>query len=327
MRLHTIATVASSFSALVMTAVCADEWSEAGKLIVRLDPFGGHSGMMLVNGGRIARLSMQLALSVFIVFAPLTVGAMDCPKVPPVPTLTAEDLDFQRSWQGVAKPYLSRYAVGSDKEPAYGRGYLDVLNAGGYYYDWVRQVILPLWRAPDAGLFYGWIHSGRVNPDHDASPYALTGAGLVETEYEHSSFIVHEALDDGWLRIRLKPGKNGEAWTHRCHLEIGKAKLAYKGWESFLREHGDWLHFRSPVPHALREQPDVNSPRVTMIGLDHKLALLELQGDWMRVVVEQPDQTCSSMAGRELKRSIHKGWIKWRDDKKGPWVWVYTRGC
>ena len=31
--------------------------------------------------------------------------------------------------------------------------------------------------------------------------------------------------DGGWLRIRLKPGVDGEAWTHQCLLGIGQANL------------------------------------------------------------------------------------------------------
>lgn len=273
-----------------------------------------------------SRLKAAFALLLFVVSPAYSIAA-ECPSVPPVPERTSEDMDYQNAWQGVAEPYIARYAVKGNEEPAYGVGYLDSLNTDNYYYDWVVHIILPLWKEPDAKAFYGWIHSGRVYPDHDASPYALTGAGLVETEYENSRFIVHEALDAGWLRIRLKPGEDGEAWTHQCHLDIGKAKLVYKGWESFLRAHGDWLHFRSRVPHSLREQPDVNSPRVTMIGLDHKLILHEFQGNWMRVTVEQPDRTCRSRPERELEASIHEGWVKWRDEEKGPWVWVYTRGC
>jgi hypothetical protein len=64
-----------------------------------------------------------------------------------------------------------------------------------------------------------------------------------------------------------------------------------------------------------------------MIGLDHKLIMVEVEGDWMRVKVEQPDLTCTGDSRSDLKPAMHEGWVKWRDEKKGPWVWVYTRGC
>lgn len=274
-----------------------------------------------------SRLRMTFALLLLLVLGSPDSEAAGCPVVPPVTARASGDMDFYTTWQHVDKPYLARYAVRSDEEPPFGVGYLDVLNADIYYYDWARNIVLPLWTKPDGQAFYGWIRSGRVYPVHNATPYALTGAGLVETGYEFSGFIVYEALDGGWLRIRLKPGENGDVWTHRCHLEIGAAKLAYNEWESFLRGHGDWLHFRSQVPHTLREEPDASSPRITMIGLDHKLVLREIHGDWMRVTVEQPDRTCNGGPERELRGSIHEGWVKWRDEENGPWVWVYTRGC
>lgn len=274
-----------------------------------------------------SRLRMTFTLTLLFVLGSPDADAAECPMVPAVHTRTSGDMDLYNSWQHVDEPYLARYAVRGDEEPPFGVGYLSVSNANKYYYDWARHIVLPLWTEPDEEAFYGWIHSGHVYPVHNSTPYALTGAGLVETEYEFSSFIVYEALDASWLRIRLKPGEDGEAWTHGCHLEIGAAKLAYHGWESFLRKHSNWLHFRSRVPHTLREEPNVNSPRVTMIGLDHKLVLRDIRGDWMRVTVEQPDRTCNGGRERERMGSIHKGWVKWRDDKNGPWVWVYTRGC
>jgi hypothetical protein len=37
------------------------------------------------------------------------------------------------------------------------------------------------------------------------------------------------------------------------------------------------------VPHILRTSASVESERVTTIGLDHKLVLLDIRGDWMKV--------------------------------------------
>ena len=261
----------------------------------------------------------------FIISAFSCALALDCPSIPPVPKPSAEDLAFQNSWQEVAEPYSIRYTVRNDEEAHYGIGHLYILSDHGYI--WPRDIILPLWASPNTDAFYGWAHSGRVYPDGVASAYELSGIGMVETDYESNSFIVWETFNDGWLRIKLKPAKGGDAWTHICHLEIGEAKLAFEGWESFLKKHGDWLHFRSQVPHYLREQPNEASASVTKIGLDHKLMFLEFKDDWMRVKVEQPDWTCNGASDEEFKGSIHEGWVKWRDEKIGPWVWIYTRGC
>lgn len=272
-------------------------------------------------------LRRPLVVSLLLALSPLSLEASECPTIPPVPEPTAEDLALQETWERVAEPSMARYAVRSGEEPSYGVGYLDLAKPEEHYYDWVRHVVLPLWAAPEEKSFYGWLRSARVEPEEGSSPYPLTGAGLVETDYEKSSFIVDEAREDGWLRIRLKPGKDGAAWAHRCHLAMGETKLVYKDWQAFLREHGDWLHFRTRVPHVLRAGPSIESPRVTMIGLGHKLILRELRGDWMRVIVEQPDWTCASEPEQEHEKSIHEGWVRWRDEEKGPWVWVYTRGC
>lgn len=266
-------------------------------------------------------------VSLLTVFGSPYVHAMDCPPVPPIPTPSPADLAFYNAWKSVAAPHSVRYTVRHDEEAPYGVGYLRVVETSPHYWNWPRSITLPLWKAPDAQSFYGWIHSGRVYPDAQASPYALTGIGMVETAYEYTSFFVQETAGNGWIRIKLKPGKDGDVWTHRCHLELGEVKLVYEGWASFLRQHGDWLHFRTQVPHSLREQPDVNSRRITKIGLNHKLILLDIKGDWMRVKVQQPDWTCTGQPDQAFKGSIHEGWVKWRDEKKGPWVWVYTRGC
>lgn len=263
----------------------------------------------------------------FVALLPLDVIAQDCPPIASPPPLTAAGLAFKKAWQSVAEPYVLRHAVKNSDKAYYGVGYLRVLNANNYFYDWPKNTTLPLWQAPDNKSFYGWLNAGRVYPGNKVKPYVLTGIGMVETEYEHNSFIVQQALGNGWLKIKLRPKGNTEIWTHQCHLAIGKVKLAYETWEVFLKKHGDWLHFRARVPHFLREQPDVNSPRITKIGIDHKLILQEFKGDWMRVKVQQPDLSCSGLPEENFKVSRHEGWVKWRDDNVGPWVWVYTRGC
>jgi hypothetical protein len=270
---------------------------------------------------------MRGACLLLLLLAAALANAATCPTAPPHAADPVADPESRDDWPGLAEPHLARYAVEGDDEPPYGVGYLHVTEDDEYSYDWPRHLVLPLWREPDERAFYGWITAGQVRPVDGQPPRALTGAGLVETSYEIASFIVYEATDGGWLRIRLEPGAGGEVWTHRCHLGLGRARLVYHDWASFLREHADWLHFRAQVPHTLRARPDIGSARVATIGLDHKLVLLEIVGDWMRVMVEQPDRTCDGLAGRHGEVSRHEGWVRWRDEARGPWVWVYTRGC
>lgn len=123
--------------------------------------------------------------------------------------------------------------------------------------------MLPVWDRPE-GAFSAWVYAGIVHPVDGRSPYRLTGAGMVEADYEHQTI-------------------------HR----IGKI--------------GDWLHFRARVPHALRAAPRERSRRITWIGLDHELTLIERRDDWLRVRVRQPAWTCVS-PGHEFKGRIDVGW-------------------
>lgn len=252
-------------------------------------------------------------------------AAEECPALPPLPELSAEDEALHASWKGVAEPYsVVHWAGGYDYAP-FGIGHLRVENASEHFYDWPRAIVLPVWSAPN-GTLSGWIRGGYVYPAAGGAPYALTGVGTVETDYEHQTFIVWEASGDGWLRIRLAPRAEGDVWINECHLRLGAAKLRYQGWADFIREHGDWLHFRAEVPHALREGPIVNSRRITWIGVDHEMTLLEMRGDWLRVRVRQPAWTCVG-SDQAFRGRVDEGWVKWRDDENGPWVWIYSRGC
>jgi hypothetical protein len=219
-------------------------------------------------------------------------------------------------------PYKITEAVAHHYDARFGLGMLEVLKGKDEHYsDWMFEVELPLWSAPDAKYPAGWILRGQVYTDTGVE--TLTGAGMVETDYEHESFIVWDTQTD-WLKLQLTNGLH--AWTHRCHLELPKAKLKLVTWQAFFRRNADWLHFRKPVPHVLRKSPGVDSVRVTTIGLDHKLVLLDIRGDWMEVEVEQPDLTCDGSDSDENRSTQHRGWVKWRDER-GPWVYIYTRGC
>lgn len=254
-----------------------------------------------------------------------TALAEECPQLPSLPELSAADKARHESWQSVAQPYSIVHTSGGYDHAPFGVGHLRVENESDYFYDWQRAVVMPLWTAPDGG-YYGWIRGGQVYSSETGESFPLTGIGMVETGYEHQTFIVWEVREEGWLKVSLKPGENGDAWINKCHLGLGPAKLVYQSWTDFIREHGDWLHFRADVPHALRAAPAKDSRRLTWIGTDHELALLEIQGDWMRVRVRQPAWTCVG-PDQPFKGREDEGWVKWRDQKSGPWVWIFSRGC
>lgn len=266
-----------------------------------------------------------LILSLALITIPaIEAIAANCPTLPEPPQTTKQETDFRAAWQWVSEPYsIYEYAGSRDQSPL-GIGHLKIDYTDDGYYDWPRKIALPIWDHPD-GSVLAWIRSGLVIPTDGAAAFPLSGAGMVETDYEQLTFVVIEEAGD-WLRLRFKVGEGGVGWVHRCHLQLGKIHLSYQSWQELLTEKGDWLHFRTDVVHSLRAEPSAASSRVTTIGLDHKLKMLKIEGDWMQVEVTQPDWTCT---GPDLpfEGTTHKGWVKWRDDRTGPWVWYYTRGC
>ena len=226
----------------------------------------------------------------------------------------------QHSASRTLKPYSISQTVPHYYDAPLGLGILEVADNGkDHFYDWMFELELPLWAGPDTARPLGWLKQGLVLGAPPATP--ISGAGMVETGYEHTGFIIWEIRND-WFKIKL--AKGAFAWTHRCHLGSSKIHLNYVSWPKFLRRHGNWLHFRKPVTHRLRAAPNLTARRVTTIGLNHKLVLLDIKGDWMKVDVSQPDLTCGGTQHAQPLR--HRGWVKWRDSA-GPWVYFYTRGC
>ena len=277
----------------------------------------------LGNFGRSSQSPKGVPILVFLclVFGPaLEAMASDCPT----PAMRRANLaqSAQLPEPRTLKPYAITRTVAHYYDAPLGLGFLKVSESKNkHFYDWMFELSLPLWRTADASRPLGWLTGGKIYKESGAE--ALTGFGMVETSYEHTSFIVWEARK-GWLKLRLTKGLY--AWTHQCHLKTAKIRLDYVPWRVFLSRHADWLHFRKPVPHKLRSSPDAGSAPVTTIGLNHKLVLLDFQGDWMKVKVEQPDLTCGGPGPGKVRPIRHHGWVKWRDDK-GPWVFIYTRGC
>jgi hypothetical protein len=275
-----------------------------------------------VDPGRVGRW----LLAVVLLAPALAWASLDCPPLPgQVPAPPPPRVPTAVPWDGLAAPRSAVDWHGGYDDAPFGVGHLPVENADKHFYDWPRALVLPLWSRPE-GPFLAWLQAARVHPVDGSPSSPLTGAGLVETGYEHLTFIVMATRGDGWLQLRLAPGDNGTAWTHACHLGLGPVKLNYQPWKSFLAEHGDWLHFRARVAHALRAAPDTGSRRVTWIGLDHELEMLEMRGDWMRVRVRQPAWTCTG-SDQPFPGRVDEGWVQWRDEVTGPWTWIYSRGC
>ena len=203
---------------------------------------------------------------------------------------------------------------------------------GGPVSEWYRHVRLPLFRGPGQPGHdepFGWIVDGWLVELADASVRPFGTSGLVETDYESSSAIVYEVRSTGWIRFRYLPEEEGTAWTHECFFDLGDDPVSVTTWQERLTSAViSPIFFRDEGPHALRAQPGADAERLASVPADpaeYHLEPLEIRGDWMRVTVVQPSDYCAAPAGVVTRRS--EGWVRWRDDEIGPWLWYYTRGC
>lgn len=165
---------------------------------------------------------------------------------------------------------------------------------------------------------------------NDGAKRPLPAACLVETSYETSSLILSGWKGEGWIRLSLETPCNADGeglWSHLSLLGAGGQTLIAERWDTFFfRDDISPLTFRQDeIPHALRVGPDAGAARVTWIGQHHAIEPLEINGDWMRVRVHQPSNYC--IAPEDWTGRADEGWIKWRDDQKGPWVFHSSRGC
>lgn len=201
------------------------------------------------------------------------------------------------------------------------------------YYTWPQHIVYPLFDAP-AGEHIGWFDRGWVvlGFGYDALHRQGSGAGHVETAYEQLTLIVYEATPDGWYRIRHtepRSGEPGTAWVHACHVKGSPVSLTFESWEDRFRDLEDTPFFyRSSVRHSLRAGPSTDFERIAWIpaaSSAYEIRILEIAGDWMQVAVQQPSTYCQS--DDDVVATVQEGWIKWRDEEKGPWVWWHTRGC
>lgn len=212
--------------------------------------------------------------------------------------------------------------------PPLGVGFLRG-GAGAPNSDWHRHVRLALFSGPDQEAPFGWLVDGWIVELADESLRPLGTDGFVETEYESSSAIVYEIDSTGWIRFRYLPEESGTAWTHECFFDLGDDPVSVTTWEERLTsELISPLFFRDEVPHILRAQPRADSERFRSVPAspaEYHLEPLEIRGDWMRVRVVQPSDYCTVPVDATTRRS--EGWVRWRDDDIGPWLWYYTRGC
>ncbi len=193
--------------------------------------------------------------------------------------------------------------------------------------NWRLTTTLPLFSEPGDTPF-AWIHKGWIIDTASGKSVPFSAEGLIGIALQSPGFIVYELRDNGWMRIRYSRAQNGVAWTHRCLTSFGKPGLVYKSWATHLQSKKGPLYFRSRVRHALRAEPSITSNRILWVPAyqeNYHFTVVAIKGDWMQIQLSIPSNRCAAKKHLEVKK--YEGWVKWRDDETGSWVWYPLQNC
>ena len=218
----------------------------------------------------------------------------------------------------------------------YGVGFLQPRSRDGEVWTWEQEIVMPFYDAP-GGRALGWLNGGWVEPlGRPEMAVPLSRTGMIETDYEILTFMLHTARDDGWLEIRVtapeaaasQAGTADTVWVHACRLGQGPVALVPLLWRDAFLDGEMTFFFRQDVPHALRAGPSTESERIAWLVDRDDLEALEIQGDWMRVRAYHPGKyftLCGS--GDPWSGQVLEGWVRWTSPEKGTWIYWPTRGC
>lgn len=188
--------------------------------------------------------------------------------------------------------------------------------------NWLRSAALPIFVEPDSGV-WGWIINGWLLSEGNP-PIAIgrdAAFSMLRTYYALFSFPVMEVREDGWFRFQYTPA--GTAWAHVSHLNLGAVELTIEPWEERFLEVGQLEFLRHGTSQPLRFQPNFDERLVALVGPNSLIEPLEFEGEWMRVRVTQPANTCSPLPGA----STSEGWMRWRNGSDRSLVWYPPKGC
>lgn len=202
----------------------------------------------------------------------------------------------------------------------------DYLLVGYANEDWIKQIILPLYNAPE-GDVDGWLACGWLMTGNPMEQTVLEPA-LFYPGYTGFGFIVL-AEQAEWLQIRYGGSADNTAWVLRSQLQAGLVPLGYISWQdryqAMITEHNEWiteeradaawgyLNFNNAESAPLYASPDSEAEHISPIEPNHSFLPLAIQGDWMRVRVYQPASFCNL----EWQGTVEEGWIRWMDAQQG----------
>jgi len=128
----------------------------------------------------------KLALLLLAVTTESAAVDSDCPTPTGRPDISQSMLPTQPH---TLEPYSITQTVAHYYDAPLGLGFLEIIDEKNqHYYDWMFTLALPVWYTPDSARPLGWLMQGQVYTDTGVE--TLTGVGMVETDYEQTSFIV-----------------------------------------------------------------------------------------------------------------------------------------
>jgi hypothetical protein len=154
-------------------------------------------------------------------------------------------------------------------------------------------------------------------------------SNALEFDYEELGLPVDSMGAGGdWLRVVY--GMGSEATPRRGWVWLGGGGAKYQLWVDVLRERP--LFFAASANIEFWDRPagervlfDLEEAETESApSFDYRMEPLEVEGAWMKVRVETPDDMCepSLVQIREFTT-----WIQFLDQRGRPRLWYYPRGC
>ena len=238
-------------------------------------------------------------------------------------------------------PAVSYAEIDRDDPSAYGIGILTCPYAsfivGSECFrvlSWLREPVNLYEQPSDTAKIVGTI----LDPDEDLQGWQpfhfwdVDGAekelDTVEIGYEEKAIVIYEQKEM-WLRT-------GQGWLRNSDVRLD-ASTVFLTWDTvlgyqmhgFLEQGQHYIGWFYPIAN----QSLIDSPEGEVIGNfwdllrdDNRpdLLVLNRQGNWIEVTIDNQGTTCSS---QNQEPPGPTGWIQLTDNNDNPLVYWYTRGC